>query len=42
LLHAELFVAVNSVKLQHEAGTGGLRSDDVVCYATRDLSIYGI
>ena len=42
LLHAELFVSVNSIEPEREAGTGGLRSDNVVCYAKRDISIYGI
>ena len=42
LLHAELFVSVNSIEPEHEVGTGGLRSDNVVCYAKCDISIYGI
>ena len=39
LLHAELFVAVNSIEPEREAGTGALRSDNVVCYAKGYVSI---
>jgi hypothetical protein len=37
LFHAELFVTVNSSKPEREAGTGSLRSDNVVCYAEGDV-----
>jgi len=39
LLHAELFVAVNSIEPEGEAGTSALRSDNVVCYAKGDVSV---
>ena len=39
LLHAELFVAVNSIEPEREAGTSALRSDNVVCYAKGYVSI---
>ena len=39
LFHAELFVAVNSIKPEREAGTCALRSDNVVCYAKGYVSV---
>ena len=33
LLHAELFIAVNSIEPEREAGTSALRSNNVICYS---------
>jgi len=39
LFHAELFVAVNSIEPEREAGTCALRSNNVVCYAKSYVSV---
>src|SRR5713226_10577374 len=39
LLHAKLFVAVNSTKPEREAGTSALRSNNVIGDAGRDVRV---
>src|SRR5258708_14174781 len=39
LLHAELFVAVNSIKPEHETRTIALRPDNVICDAGADVRV---
>src|SRR5260370_81295 len=39
LLHAELFVAVNSIKPEHETRTSALRPDNVICDAGGDVRV---